>query len=100
MPKPDKTWRTPSDPDASSWRTAHSYNGLDLMGFVIPARLPKRNLVPQVHVLFILSAMSLNLRLWLLALFLATLGLTSCLNQECIAPAGGELKVRGGDWCW
>jgi hypothetical protein len=47
-------------------------------------------------VLFILSAMNLKLRLWFLALFLATLGLTSCLNQEGVAPAEGELKTPGG----
>ena len=65
-------------------------------GFVIPTRLPKRNLVPQVQLLFILSAMNLKVRLWLLALFLATLGLTSCMSQEGIAPAEGELKSPGG----
>jgi hypothetical protein len=65
-------------------------------GFVIPKRLPKRNLVPQVQLLFILSAMNLKLRLWLLALFLATVGLTSCMSQEGIAPAEGELKSPGG----
>jgi hypothetical protein len=65
-------------------------------GFVIPKRLPKRNLVPQVQLLFILSPMNLKLRLWLLALFLATLGFTSCMSQEGIAPAEGELKSPGG----
>jgi hypothetical protein len=40
--------------------------------------------------------MNLKLRLWLLALFLATLGFTSCMSQEGIAPAEGELKSPGG----
>ena len=57
---------------------------------------PKRNLVPMVHVLFILSAMIQKHRIWLLALFLVTLAFTSCLNQEGVAPAAGELKSPGG----
>ena len=54
------------------------------------------NLVLEVQVLCILSAMNLKHRFWLLALFLATLALSSCLNQEGIAPAEGELKSPGG----
>ncbi|MBV8214218.1 MAG: hypothetical protein JOZ08_13465 [Verrucomicrobia bacterium] len=49
----------------------------------------------MVRVLFILSAMTPKHRLWFLALFLATLALTSCLNQEGVAPADGELKTPG-----
>jgi hypothetical protein len=56
----------------------------------------KENLVPTVRVLFILSAMTQKLRFWLLALFLATLAFTSCMNQEGVAPAEGELKTPGG----
>jgi hypothetical protein len=66
------------------------------MGLRDPQALPKRNLVPQVQVLFILSAMNLKLRLWLLALFVATLSLTSCMNQEGVGPAEGEMKAPGG----
>jgi hypothetical protein len=56
----------------------------------------KRNLVPMVRVLFILSAMTQKHRFWLLALFLATLAFSSCMNQEGVAPAEGELKTPGG----
>jgi len=56
----------------------------------------KRNLVPMIRVLFILSAMTQKHRFWLLALFLATLAFTSCLNQEGVGPAEGELKTPGG----
>jgi hypothetical protein len=59
-------------------------------------RYKKRNLVPMVRVLFILLAMNQKHRFWLLALFLATLAFTSCMNQEGIAPAEGELKTPGG----
>ena len=55
----------------------------------------KENLVPRDVVLFILSAMK-KYRFWLLALFLATLSLSSCLNQEGVGPAEGELKTPGG----
>jgi hypothetical protein len=61
-----------------------------------PSLAPKRNLVPMVQVLFILSAMTQKHRIWLLALFLATLAFTSCMNQEGVAPAAGELKTPGG----
>jgi hypothetical protein len=57
---------------------------------------PKENLVLQEAVLFILSTMNQKHRFWLLALFLATLSLSSCLNQEGVAPAEGELKTPGG----
>jgi hypothetical protein len=56
----------------------------------------KRNLVPMIRVLFILSATTQKHRFWLLALFLATLAFTSCLNQEGVGPAEGELKTPGG----
>jgi hypothetical protein len=39
--------------------------------------------------------MNLKLRLWLLALFLGTLSLTSCMNQEGVGPAEGEMKSPG-----
>jgi hypothetical protein len=55
----------------------------------------KENLVVQDAALFILSAMK-KYRFWLLALFLATLSLSSCMNQEGVAPAEGELKTPGG----
>jgi hypothetical protein len=55
----------------------------------------KENLVPPVGLLFILSAMK-KYRYWLLALFLATLALSSCMNQEGVAPAEGELKTPSG----
>ena len=55
----------------------------------------QENLVPGVRLLFILSAMNLKLRLWFLALFLGTLSLTSCMNQEGVGPAEGELKTPG-----
>jgi hypothetical protein len=50
----------------------------------------------MVQVLFILSAMTQKHRFWLLALFLATLAFTSCMNQEGVGPAEGELKTPGG----
>jgi hypothetical protein len=50
----------------------------------------------MIRVLFILSAMTQKHRFWLLALFLATLAFTSCLNQEGVGPAEGELKTPGG----
>jgi hypothetical protein len=50
----------------------------------------------MVQVLFILSAMTQKHRFWLLALFLATLAFSSCMNQEGVAPAEGELKTPGG----
>jgi hypothetical protein len=50
----------------------------------------------MVRVLFILSAMTQKHRFWLLALFLATLAFSSCMNQEGVAPAEGELKTPGG----
>jgi hypothetical protein len=50
----------------------------------------------MVGVLFILLAMNQKHRFWLLALFLATLALTSCMNQEGVGPAEGELKAPGG----
>ena len=56
----------------------------------------KENLVPRDVVLFILSAMK-KYRFWLLALFLATLSLSSCMNQEGVAPAEGELKTPSGN---
>jgi hypothetical protein len=56
----------------------------------------KENLVPRVVVLFILSAMK-KYRFWLLALFLATLSLSSCMNQEGVGPAEGELKSPSGN---
>ena len=55
----------------------------------------KESLVPQVRVLFIMSAMNQKHRFWFLALFLATLAFTSCLNQEGVGPAEGELKTPG-----
>jgi hypothetical protein len=63
-------------------------------GFLGPNPL-KRNLVPTVRVLFILSAMTQKHRFWLLALFLATLAFSSCMNQEGVGPAEGELKTPG-----
>ena len=66
------------------------------MGLRDPQALPKRNLVPQAQVLFILSAMTQKHRFWLLALFLATLAFSSCMNQEGVAPAEGEMKTPGG----
>jgi hypothetical protein len=65
-------------------------------GFVLSSQSTKKeNLVPRVGLLFILSAMK-KYRFWLLALFLATLSLSSCMNQEGVAPAEGELKTPGG----
>ena len=46
--------------------------------------------------LFMLSAMNQKHRFWLLALFLATLAFTSCMSQEGVGPAEGELKTPGG----
>jgi hypothetical protein len=65
------------------------------MGWEGLTRSQKENLVPPVGLLFILSAMKKH-RFWLLALFLATLSLSSCMNQEGVAPAEGELKSPGG----
>ena len=42
-----------------------------------------------------MSAMNQKHRFWFLALFLATLAFTSCLNQEGVGPAEGELKTPG-----
>jgi hypothetical protein len=71
------------------WGVAPSWEG----GRTTPVE--KESLVLQVRVLFILSAMNQKHRFWLLALFLATLAFTSCLNQEGVGPAEGELKTPG-----
>jgi hypothetical protein len=55
----------------------------------------KESLVPQVRVLFILWTMHKKHRFWLLTLFVATLAFTSCMNQEGVGPAEGELKTPG-----
>jgi hypothetical protein len=35
-------------------------------------------------------------RFWFLVLFIATVALSSCMNQEGVGPAEGELKTPGG----
>jgi hypothetical protein len=43
-----------------------------------------------------IASMKQKKRFWLLVLVLAALGLSSCMNQEGVAPAQGETQSPGG----
>jgi hypothetical protein len=57
----------------------------------------KENLVRVVLLLFMIASMNQKQRFWLLVLVLATLVLSSCMNEEGIAPAQGEVTRPGAN---
>jgi hypothetical protein len=62
----------------------------------LDSRQPKKKSCSDGSAVVFLSAMIRKHRFFLLALFLATLAFSSCMNQEGVGPADGELKTPGG----